>query len=223
MAVDDGIQPKLVEDQTTLVLVGSWNPAILSPTWIGRNILGLDQGQTFQVAMLLPVQGQGGTPRLSFEGISITPAQNQLIFHLDPNDAAMVTKSLLVARRILETLPHTPMMAMGVNFTYEVDPLKGDSPKAMGWANHTSDLLIDDPDAEVLNRLWQVGIATMGHMMNVTYRTDAQGATIAINHHYELEGSVKKAVSHLADETIFNQLFDITQKFVRELSVENAN
>ena len=115
---------KLLGDQTTLVLAGAWNPAILSPNWIGRHVLRLPPGNAFQVEMVLPVQGQGGASRFSFEGISITPAQEALIFHISPDDAGMVAKSFDVAKRILEMLPHTPVAAMGVNFSYQVDAVK---------------------------------------------------------------------------------------------------
>lgn len=218
---DDGITMNLQEDQTTLVLAGSWNPAILTPSWIGRNILGLDQDHIFQVAMLLPTQGQALAPRYTFEDISITPAQNQLIFHLIPDKLELVKKSFDVARKILETLPHTPVAAMGINISYNTDPLVGDSAKTMGWIDDISDLLLDDPDARVRNRLWQAGISTTDHMMNVTYRVDAQGAVVTVNHHYEVEGSAKTAANYLANVALFEQLFDVTNKFVQGLVTED--
>lgn len=208
---------KLLGDQTTLILAGAWNPAILSPNWIGRHILGLPPGNAFQVGMLLPVQGQGGSPRFTFEGLSITPGQDALIFHLNPEDGVIVAKSFDVAKRILEMLPHTPVAAMGVNFAYQVDPLEGELSKTVSWSDSISDLLVDDPDATVLNRQWQIGIAAMDHMVNVGYRSDAQGGAISVNHHYEVEGSAAKAAAHLAGAGFFERLQDVTNKLVEGL------
>jgi hypothetical protein len=208
---------KLLGDRTTLVLAGAWNPAILSPNWIGRHILGLAPGNAFQVEMLLPVQGQAGSARLTFEGLSITPAAQALMFHIVPEDAGMVTKSFDVALRILKLLPHTPVGALGVNFAYQVEPLEGQLAKTVAWADNTVDLIVDDPEAKVLNRHWQLGIAAMGHMVNVGYRSDAQGATIDVNHHYEVEGSAERAAEHLAVAGLFDGLLNMTNKLVEGL------
>ena len=208
---------KLQGDLTTLVLAGAWNPAILSPSWIGRHVLKLPSGNAFQVEMLMPVQGQAEAPRLSFEGLSLTSAPEVLIFHIVPEDVGMVAKTFNVAKSILEMLPHTPVSAMGVNFTYQVDPNLGQLLQTFDWADGISDLLDEDPDAAVVNRQWQVGIAAMGHMVNVSYRADAQGGTINVNHHYEVEGSAAKAAAHLASEGLFEQLLGVTNKLVEGL------
>lgn len=208
---------KLLSDQTTLVLAGAWNPAILQPNWIARHILQLPAGNAFQVSMLLPVQGQAGPPRFSFEGLSITAAQDVVMFHLVPEDPGMVAKSFEVAKCILEMLPHTPVAALGVNFAYAVDPNEGQLRTTVEWAESVSDLLVDDPEALVANRQWQVGINALGHMVNVTYRADAQGGTININHHYEVEGSASKAAEHLAVTNLFEQLLGMSNKLVAGL------
>lgn len=213
---------KLLGDQTTLILAGAWNPAILSPNWIGRHILGLPSGSVFQVGMLLPVQGQAGAPRLTFEGLSMTAAPDALAFHITPEDAGTVAKTFDVAKRILETLPHTPIAAMGVNFAYQVDHLQGQLSNTVDWADSVSDLLVDDPEAKVIDRQWQVGIAAMGHMVNVGYRADAQGGTISVNHHYEVEGSAAKAAAYLAAVGLFEQLLGVTNKLVEGLTKGDA-
>lgn len=205
---------KLLGDQTTLVLAGAWNPAILNPSWIGRHVLKLPQGNAFQVEMLMPVQGQAGPTRLSFEGISVTPAQEAIIFHINPEDDAMVAKTFDVAKRILELLPHTPVSAMGVNFAYQVDPMKGKLPKTVEWVDGVGDLLTDELEANILSRQWQVGISAMNHMINVAYRSDAQGGKISVNHHYEVEGSAAKAATYLGSEGLFGSLLDLTNKLV---------
>src|SRR4051812_38105477 len=56
----------LVQDKLTIVLVGSFNPAILTPQWIARNALGYPEERQFQVELLTPVAGIGGMPRYSF-------------------------------------------------------------------------------------------------------------------------------------------------------------
>jgi hypothetical protein len=212
---------KLLGDQTTLILAGAWNPAILNPTWIGRHILGLAAGNAFQVEMQLPVQ-TAEPARLTFEGLSITATPHVLIFHLIPDDAARVAKSFGAAKKILETLPHTPIGAMGVNFSYEVLPGEGQLAKSVAWADSVGDLLVADPEANVVSRQWQLGIAALNHMVNVSYQSNAQGATINVNHHYEVEGSASKAAEQLAAVDLFNELLHATNELVEGLTKGDA-
>jgi len=171
----------------------------------------------------MPVQGITGPARLTFEGISITPAQDALLFHLVPEDAAMIAKSFDVARRILEKLPHTPIAAMGINFAYEVGPLEGQLTKTVAWADDIGELIEDDPDAKVVSRNWQLGIAAMGHLVNLACQSNAESGSITVNHHYEVEGSAARAAETLASDGLFERLLATTNQLVGRLVKGDSN
>lgn len=213
---------KLLGDQTTLVLAGAWNPAILNPNWIGHHILGVPQGTSFQVNMLMPVQGVGGPVRMSFEGISITARPDALIFHLEPGNVEATAKSFLVARRILDTLPHTPIAAMGINFAFEVDPAEGQLVKTIEWAEDIGELLTGDPDAKITGKNWQLSLSSKGHLINVGFQSSAQGTSVSINHHYEVEGLAANAAKILSDEKLYAALWSATEGLMTSL-IKGAN
>lgn len=208
---------KLLGEQTSLVIAGAWNPAILNPNWIGRQILGYPPGKQFQVGMQLPVMGVSAPARLSFEGMSITAAKDALTFHLDSTKPEQIQKSISVAAKILETLPHTPIAAMGFNFGYSVDGVPGLLSGTFDWSEDLVDLL-PEPDSKLAQRSWQVSLAVKDHLINVSCERTVDGAVFAINHHYEVEGSATRAAEILHREDIYGSIFALSETFVKRLT-----
>jgi hypothetical protein len=118
---------KLIRVDT--VALGAFNPAIPTPAWYVR--LGV-------IAPTIPIttefQFGGGAPRYFGGGIrwAVLPDQfiSELLAHPPGNTAGPLTPSLSdddVARpgdflaRTLEHLPHTPLLAVGNNFAFELE------------------------------------------------------------------------------------------------------
>jgi hypothetical protein len=103
---------------TSLVIVGIWNPAILSPPWLVRYAFDVPVGQD------LPVQIELGGPviigpRFLMNGVLIAPSRTNLV--LQPVAPFTVDKLHLIERlaiRILTNLSHTPISAFGYNFEF---------------------------------------------------------------------------------------------------------
>lgn len=205
---------KLLSEKTTLVIAGAWNPAIITPQWIGKNILNIPEGTSFQVGMDLPIQGLGGSPRFTFSDLSYTPTPDTLTFYFSPEHPA---KTIEVARTILETLPHTPIVALGINFSFSVDPGSGELKNSTAWSAAICDLLTDDDSAKIVTQSWQLGLKTLNHLMNVIYQSSAEAATISVNHHYETEGTADRAAQILRQENLYTTLLNLTQSFVEGL------
>lgn len=102
------------------VLVGQWNLAILNPDWLNANVFQNTQiGIELLFGLIQPqMKYVSGTVSM------VTRADQVIIAVLEPTKEALSTAET-VAVRLLESLPVTPVSAIGTNFGYvatDVDP-----------------------------------------------------------------------------------------------------
>jgi hypothetical protein len=111
----------LVPDETTLVVAGAWNPAILTPEWFLRNGLRRPAGEQIRVQVQTPV-GAGlvvDVPRFTIEGITMVARPDALILiPAGSFEAATLGRIESAARHVLEALNHTPIGGVGYNFEF---------------------------------------------------------------------------------------------------------
>jgi hypothetical protein len=103
---------KVLEDRT-IVVVGSWNLAILNPEWLTRNVFEAD-GAEMQIVI------SAGQPSLRYRHDSalLHPQQDKVVFScLNGTDACSDNIETL-AERLLAKLPVTPVSGIGINFGF---------------------------------------------------------------------------------------------------------
>src|SRR5262245_61886273 len=100
-------------DEWTIVIVGSWNVAILNPEWVGREVLEVPN-----VEMELLFGNMRPSLRISSPQVSVIPTSMQVV--INPRHAT--DESLQAAERaaiiLLDKLRVTPITAIGINFAY---------------------------------------------------------------------------------------------------------
>lgn len=100
----------------TVVIVGSWNRAILTPSMVSRKLFRLDDGTPVKVAVQLDVVAPY---QISHEEIVVVPFRDKLIVAtLKPNFVSL-HKAMKVALNAVEELPRTPYTAAGFNLRYK--------------------------------------------------------------------------------------------------------
>ena len=102
-------------DQTTVVLAGAWNNAILSPAWVQRFVF---QEQATQVLVSL----HSAIGQLTFEGTDATlrPELGRLVFTARKKEREVLGALETLSTRVLSKLPETPLRAVGANFAFSV-------------------------------------------------------------------------------------------------------
>lgn len=116
---------KLIHEETSLVLAGAWNPAILTPPWVLQHGLNKALDGTSRYQTFLPT-GLGfvfESPRYVLEDLTYTVHPNSLI--IVPNSEAPEDLNSIenAAALMLEQLKHTPMGGVGHNFEFrELNP-----------------------------------------------------------------------------------------------------
>lgn len=97
-----------------IVVVGAWNVAIFNPQWLGKHIF---QSKEVQIQFALQV-GQG-SPRFLADQIVVTPSRGRVLFSPTVLEDAALLKIEQAATRTLELLTHTPVNAVGINFSFK--------------------------------------------------------------------------------------------------------
>lgn len=211
---------RLQPGNTSLVLAGSWNPAILTPTWIAQHGLGYAPDREFQVGMQLAVQEFGQFPRFMFETLSVNATPSGLTFSLDSDNAVQVAKSFEVAVRILRALSHTPVVGIGVNFSFADDVIS--EQVSASFAGHDQLLAAlpgEQQDAEIVQQSWQATVKLSDHLANVTCNKIGQGVEVAFNHHFNVT-SAEGAAIVLAREGLYAELLEISKALIHNLGNE---
>lgn len=105
------------ENQPSLVIIGSWNPAILNPDWLARKIFDKPENVEMPVIMEFATK-PGMPPRYTIEGIIFVPAMDRLMIYpqiFDDTNLQLVEEKSI---KLLSILSHTPVLAFGQNFEF---------------------------------------------------------------------------------------------------------
>ncbi|MEP7198107.1 MAG: hypothetical protein ABI851_16435 [Saprospiraceae bacterium] len=97
----------------SIVLVGKWNPAILTPLWLGSNLF--DDKPSIEIEFSLNFDVP---TRYRVKNIIIAPGIDRVqLLSIDNSDESL---SLMesIAIKLCRTLSHTPLVAVGINFAY---------------------------------------------------------------------------------------------------------
>ncbi|MDL1974156.1 MAG: hypothetical protein LWX55_05150 [Deltaproteobacteria bacterium] len=106
---------KLATEFNPLILVGAWNKHIFNPDWIGKFLL---PGEKMEVEIPINVDG---SHRISTENFRIFVISNKLNFSLRKDDDNVLEEIEELSLKIADYLPHTPIVAFGINFLFECD------------------------------------------------------------------------------------------------------
>ena len=114
---------RLVPQETTLVVAGAWNPAILTPEWLLKHALQKDLDGSNKIQAAMPVGLLFEFPRFELDDLFFIARTDALILFPKPiaEDRFSVIES--VAQLTLDQLSHTPITGVGHNFEFrDVSP-----------------------------------------------------------------------------------------------------
>lgn len=102
-----------VLDDWTIVIVGSWNVAILNPEWLGPNVFG--QAELELELLIGPARPQ---IKVAAPLVAIVPEPGRVVLNARQTTDESVFRTAAVAARLLEKLPETPITGIGINFAF---------------------------------------------------------------------------------------------------------
>lgn len=109
---------KLDASRPTVVVVGAWNAAILKdPTWVTRYVLGLQPGVEIEGKKHVSVEKNGAQKEI-YEFADLIWSVSGARLEFFRGNAKHNEKICAAIENLAITLPHTPILAVGVNFSY---------------------------------------------------------------------------------------------------------
>jgi hypothetical protein len=196
-------------DKLNIVLVGAFNPAILTPKWIAQNALGYGPDQAFQVEFVAPVTGFGGVPTFTFDGIAYSPSFQSVTFHLaNSNTMEARQRVLSVVVSILSKLPHTPVQGVGLNFGFTVpNPTAQLQALAKAHDELSEALSNGESDGEIVARSWSNTVTWKGALVTMQLLASGPSVSIDANFHYNAS-SAAAAVEALQGDGVYELHFN---------------
>lgn len=130
-----------------VVVIGFWNPAILTPEGIARRLFGLEKGTP--IAIEVPIEGLAPY-RVKHDDLIVTAETGRLAVSPNAPNYVLLDRARGIAVRAIEALPETPVTATGFNIRVSLES----PPEALFRALTPSlDALLSDADFSIEARL----------------------------------------------------------------------
>jgi hypothetical protein len=165
----------------SVIVLGFWNRAILTPSGIAKHLFALDAGTPVEVfvAIDMPAPHQ-----VKYEGVTVVATNKQLIIQPDKCDFDGLQKAKEIGCRALANLPLTPVIASGINLKYiSFEP--SDALQQIA-RKETLDNRLSDEKYEIVGRSFSRSVKWNDGQVNFSLTEDASGKTeLQFNFHRE--------------------------------------
>jgi hypothetical protein len=187
---------RFITQDATLVMVGSWNLAILNPKWFADQIMHVPPGTQFKVEMAV---GPTLQLRATIDGLIFIPAIDRVIMAPREETDELIRLVDNAAVDLYKKLPYTPIEAVGYNFTYELEEHEAFS----GVVDFRTEVYeevykkLDCKSASTSTMLHSIQIGDEPGLLNLTYKIAEGRKALVLNYHHPVEFSAEKINSAL--------------------------
>ena len=161
-----------------VVVVGYWNPAILTPSGIARRLFELPKGTPVMVEV--PMDGLA-PHRVRHDGVIVTAEPSRLTLTTEDPTLGNIERAKCIAARAINALPETPLTAAGFNLRLKVD----DVPERLLEDTAAKlDALLSDAGFRITARVLQRSLEYGEGSLNLDVRQAADGEVrVGLNFH----------------------------------------
>lgn len=155
-----------------VVIVGHWNPAILTPAGILENLFQEPPGTPVEVQV--PLDGLAPY-KVKFNRVAVLAGADRLIIEVSqPPEWNQLALAASYAINALEALPRTPVRAAGINVRFKVSEMAED---LIAITKTDLEEQISDGGHVIIGRLFQYSITFGEGSVNLSLDTDESGTT----------------------------------------------
>jgi hypothetical protein len=152
------------------VVIGAWNPAILTPEGIARRLFDLPPGTP--VELQVPLDRQAPM-RVMYGDVMVTPASHTLIVAPTRMLPEVLQAATAAAGRAIERLPETPVTAAGVNVRYRFQELPD---RILEDLAGPIDDRLSDSGHTIAAKLLRRSLVWEGGLLNVEVQENSDGS-----------------------------------------------
>jgi hypothetical protein len=199
---------KLISNQSNLIIIGAWNPAIIQPAWLKKEF-PTQIPDNFRIQV---VTGVISSFIIEFDDFIIDPNGGRLVFTPKKFDEKTLSNISKLSNGIQELLRHTPIAAAGCNFVFSLDANEFFSIEKIETDEQIKSLYSSLSECALVAKSIGHVFSAEDHKISVNY--DFQGITrfLRINYEYQQPlNPMKKA----ADSFLKN--FNHAQELCKEL------
>jgi hypothetical protein len=175
----------LAIENSNLVIVGAWNPAIISPVWLRQQFPNLLPGDQIEAEFIVHPTV---SVRFKINDIRIDPSNGRLTLSSAANNEERLRFLPQLAHAISERLPHTPVIAVGFNFVFRVEANRRLAIDRFLDERGQGQLYADLGLATRTGRQVTHSFALTQGTLNITYEYKADETTMNFNFHHAVAG-----------------------------------
>ncbi len=171
----------------SIVLVGAWNTAILTPDWLTKHL-----GASGPVQIEFPIGNPNMPLRYTLSGVHLVVTRDHVVLAPSADDPEVLGRMESYSKSILTVLAHTPVSAIGINFAF-LEEAPSDDLKKLFKAPDLSriadaDLVVEGTELKRRLRLPQDGV------LNLSLRqTNGSQVVVNLNFHRDVDGAATAA------------------------------
>jgi len=162
----------------SVVVVGRWNRAILTPQGIITRLFGKPEGTQF--GLEVPVDAIGPY-RVVHDDLVVMADSSRLMVEIQQNSYDGLSKAMRIARKAMSELPETPFIAAGYNVCYQGNVSDECCGPLMTASQHAWDASLNEAGFPVTRRAISRTAEWEGGKILVTLSQDSDDVRLAFN------------------------------------------
>jgi hypothetical protein len=196
-----------------VIVLGAWNPAILSPDGIRRRLFELPDNTPIELELAVD---RPGVFRVASEGIVVVPTTASLEIAPRTPTAETLARACALGRRALQVLPETPVSAAGVNIRYRFDEMPD---QVLDLVRAPLDATLSDAAFEVTAALTRRSLALPPGVINVQIN-HGTGVAGSIEFNFHRDATLPTELSNWLDRV--QEFVQLADRISNILGVENV-
>lgn len=200
---------KLLFDQSNLIIIGLWNPAIIQHQWLKSEFPDWIDDEPVAAYLL---QGGIQTLLLEYRDFKVQVNQQNLLFTFKSIDDKILDRVSNLAKGVYDKLKHTPISLAGCNFVYELEP--GDIFSVGEGSEESQKFEAALEGYQLLSREVRYGFSGEDHNVNIHLHVGTL-KKMHLNYDYRepQEKVVELVTKHLKAHLAHSK--DMVEKFIR--------
>jgi hypothetical protein len=202
-----------LQQAPSIVMLGAWNPSILQPDWLATHIFDKAADENLPIEMQFsPIPGL--SPRFTIRDITLVPSAERLAVFSKNCSAAQLDAAESVAIRLLSSLSHTPISAVGENFAFSIESPSDELLSFFDADNALSSIL--DFEYSVVQTELKTTIKLSRGVLNFSRIQSEGDVAVHFNFHYSVS-SAANAASEIQHTLARN--FSVAREILTKLNV----